>query len=160
MIGTVRQLFHSMRIHDISALMAQGVYSDINVSPFKTQSVKGSWRGDSTSLLFGPKCFFSLQDKLLLLFDHFQTLDRAPCDCCLDPTHLLRVTLLRGLFFPFVPQPRRRSENGAAGRSRGGALCRHFTTVIRSALPHCSSQSSTQSPSQGLVHVANLACFL
>lgn len=48
-------------------------------------------------------------------------------------------------FFPSPPQPRRHSENGAAGRSQGGALCRHFTTVIRSVRSLWRSHSSTLS---------------
>lgn len=119
--------------------MAQGVHSDINVSVFKTRSVKRPPEGRFNISLF-PKCFFSLQDKLLLLFDHFQTLDMPPCDCCRDPTHLFRLTFYKVFFFllsfpsPSPPQLQRRSVIGAAGRSRGGAPCRRFTTAIRSAL--------------------------
>lgn len=70
--------------------MTQWVYSD------PVRLLEGSF-------LLGPKCFFSLQDKLSLLFDQFQTLAMAPCERCLDPTHLLPVTFLWGLFFSPFP---------------------------------------------------------
>lgn len=105
--------------------MNQGVYCDMNVNPLKPCQ----W------LLFGPTCVFILQDKRLLILDRFQTLDIAHWDCCLDLYVYLLSHFYEVLFFflSFPPQLRRRWENTAADRSRGGAPCRHFTTVTRLA---------------------------
>lgn len=144
---TVWQLFHSVLItsarHVISVhRWLEEFCSDINVKHVQNPARE-------TSL----KCFFSLQDKLFLLLDHLQALDMPPVTVALTRHICFLSRFTRSFFFsPSPPQLRRRSGNGAAGRSRGGALCRRFTTAIRSALSHCSShthcqQSATQSPS-------------
>lgn len=101
--------------------MAQGVYSDINVSTFKTPSAKRSWREDSTSLF--PKCFFSLQDKLLLLFDHFQALDMPPATVALT-RHICFVSCFTRSFFFFLPFSFSSSASETLGERSSGQKSR------------------------------------
>lgn len=72
--------------------MARGVYSDINVKHVQNPV-------SETSL----KCFFSLQDKLLLLLDHLQALDMPPVTVALTRHICFLSRFTRSFFFSFSP---------------------------------------------------------
>lgn len=94
---TVWQLFHSVLITSARHMISvhrwlEEFYSDINVKHVQNPA-------SETSL----KCFFSLQDKLLLLLDHLQALDMPPVTVALTRHICFLSRFTRSFFFLLLP---------------------------------------------------------